>query len=561
MGNGGCTWWGCRDYCTGGFGNGEFFGENAYHRKDFLLTKDQILRFKAGETQFTLPVEINTYEGATLFRLTISATLYVATNNDEKEYDFKTNWNQLSIKQTPTVDNNATPLCTYNGKTYYGLLSISTKCDFTDGHDYASGSKGGNIRITEIQAKDGLVHTHNSNGIDYNQGNDNQHIKYTYCDGHGSDHSQNRSSGTWENHTWVTTKDWYNYDNTTMHQDQKCSKCGRTRTNSKTRTYYTNMNVLNPKGYEDNQSGYYQVSFDGTNWSSESVNGGPSGIYSLTYNSPVFIRFIRPYYDYYELKKIVATAEDDHWFSIGDNLWQHPTVPTKNLEQINDNTWKYIVTVDRACIEIYMDYKHTTLTLDPNGGTINGNSSPQALSPQMQYSTSNWWNVSSEEPIRNGYTFEGWYDAVTGGTKVYDTEGKCIRGTKYFDSNGNSLCVNDLTVYAHWKINTYNIYYTLYGSNASLQRTYTVESNNFALPTNPTLQGYTFKGWIGGIDQKDSVKKGNTYQTPTQNITVEKGSYGDYFFRAIFEKAHSVSDGINTDDVYIAQSVSHEKQY
>ena len=70
----------------------------------------------------------------------------------------------------------------------------------------------------------GISHTHNSKGIDYNQGNDNQHIKYTFCNEHGSDHSQNRSSGTWQNHTWV-------------HSDvrtDKCSACGKTRT----RHYY-----------------------------------------------------------------------------------------------------------------------------------------------------------------------------------------------------------------------------------------------------------------------------------------------------------------------------------
>ena len=56
------------------------------------------------------------------------------------------------------------------------------------------------------------LHTHNSSGIEYNQGNDTQHIKYTYCNGHGSDHSQNRSS-SYENHTWTTTKNWYNGHN------------------------------------------------------------------------------------------------------------------------------------------------------------------------------------------------------------------------------------------------------------------------------------------------------------------------------------------------------------
>ena len=398
---------------------------------------------------------------------------------------------------------------------------------YSNGHTRKPSDEGAGYAFIRVS---NISHTHNSNGTDYNQGNDNQHIKYTYCDGHGSDHSQNRSSGTWENHNWV------HISNT---QDQ-CTACKRTRT----RTYWNDINVYHPDGRQLRDDGncgwgYIKISNDGTNWSGEVTNENDMTA-NRTYGSRIYVKYIRPFYDYLEFGSITADGD---------------------IVSAGTNTWYHTVTGDSQSINIYMQYKHTTLTLDPNGGTINGNSSPQTLSPQMQYSTSNWWDVSSEMPIHNGYTFEGWYDAATGGTKVYDADGSCIRGTKYFDSNGNSLCVNDLTVYAHWKINTYNIYYTLYGSNASLQRTYTVESNNFALPTNPTLQGYTFKGWIGGIDQKDSVKKGNTYQTPTQNITVEKGSYGDYFFRAVFEKTHSVTDGINIDDVYIAQSIPHEKQY
>ena len=388
---------------------------------------------------------------------------------------------------------------------------------------------------------------HNHLGSKYEQ-NASQHRKYTYCTWHFGDTSQNRSYSSWENHTWVTTKDWYNYDNTTMHQDQKCSVCGYTRTNSKSREYSVNFNTLHPTKGEPNDFGrngwaYMRISTDNKNWSNECTD---YIIYNRPYGSKLYVQYIRPIVDYLEFGNITAKT---------------------SIENCSNNTWCYTVSnapsgeYTGGYVNINLQYKHTTLTLDPNGGMINGSSDKQALSPQMQYSMSNWWSISGKKPTRPGYTFEGWYDAATGGTKVYDTDGKCIRDTKYWDSNGNSLCVNDLTVYAHWKINTYNIYYTLYGSNASLQRTYTVESNNFALPTAPTLQGYTFKGWIGGIDQKDPVKKGSTYQTPTKNITVEKGSRGDYFFRAIFEKTHSVSDGINTDDVYIAQSIPHEKQY
>ena len=327
-------------------------------------------------------------------------------------------------------------------------------------------------------------------------------------------------------------------------------------------TYNVDLNIDHPtKGQPNDISGklgwgYVKVSTDGKNWTGEITNEDQamSVFYNRRAGEKVYIKYIRPYINYLEFGHISVT-KNKGLTSLGNNTWSY--IVSDNVEDpINNSVFS------GGSIHINLQYKHTTLTIDPNGGTINGNSSPQVLSPQMQYSTGNWNNVAGNKPTRAGYTFEGWYDAASGGTKVYDAEGKCIRGTKYWDSNGNSLCVNDLTVYAHWKINTYNIYYTLYGSNTSLQRTYTVESNNFTLPTNPTLQGYTFKGWIGGIDQKDPVKKGNTYQTPTKNITVEKSSYGDYFFRAIFEKTPSVNQtGNRTDDVYIAQSIPHEKQY
>ena len=344
-------------------------------------------------------------------------------------------------------------------------------------------------------------------------------------------------------HSFGSWSAWANSSNTEQKRTRTCSRCGKVETETRTRTYWNNINVNHPTKGENRDDGncgwgYIKISNDGTNWSGEVTNENDMTA-NRTYGSRIYVKYIRPFYDYLEFGSITADGD---------------------IVSAGTNTWYHTVTGDSQSINIYMQYKHTTLTLDPNGGTINGNSSPQALSPQMQYSTSNWWDVSGEMPIRNGYTFEGWYDADD--TKVYNTDGSCVRGTKYFDNNGNSLCVNDLTVYAHWKINTYNIYYTLYGSNASLQRTYTVESNNFALPTNPTLQGYTFKGWIGGIDQKDPVKKGNTYQTLTKNITISKGEYGDYFFRAIFEKTSSVDQtGNRTDNVYIAQSVPHEKQY
>ena len=94
IGNGGRTWWGNCDYCTGGFGNGEFFGEQGTSQKSFLLTKDQVLKYKKGEVQIAFPpgcYKIQSYRGAYLHSFSQRVTLYVAQGTGYKSYSFDTN--------------------------------------------------------------------------------------------------------------------------------------------------------------------------------------------------------------------------------------------------------------------------------------------------------------------------------------------------------------------------------------------------------------------------------------------------------------------------------------
>ena len=107
-----------------------------------------------------------------------------------------------------------------------------------------------------------------------------------------------------------------------MHQDQKCNVCGKTRVNSKTRYYYTdaslNTSVMNPNGVEDFKSGYYKLSKDNLTWSSDLVNDEKTYSRNFQYNEKLYIKFIKPYYDYYEFKEITGRY--------------------KTLEKIADNT-------------------------------------------------------------------------------------------------------------------------------------------------------------------------------------------------------------------------------
>lgn len=431
------------------------------------------------------------------------------------------------------------------GGSHYTSSQLSNVTKQNGGHD-----GNGFARIASM-------HTHNSSGVEYNQGNGSQHIKYTYCNGHGSDHSQNRNA-TWENHTWTTTKDWYNYDNTTMHQEQKCSLCGRTRVNSKTRTYWVNISVLDPDNVEHTAAstgiGYFRVSNDGINWSDLYYDQPDTLSYIgyAEYGSKIYIQYVKSATQTLEFKAIKATYNCllRYLTSTGD-LEKHQLTGGSDLTKVGDNTWVYTVTNDTVngmtsgqCIHIYMDYKHTTLTLNPNGGSINGSTEAQALSPQLQYSTAQWNNLSTKEPSRAGYTFTGWYDAPTGGTMVYDAQGKCIRSTAYFDKNGNSLCTSNLTVYAHWIPTKYQIKYILFKGSAEKVIEYTIE-DTVKIP-NASLNGYDFIGWTMSC-KNGSVGDGNktisaNVSVPTKDLVI-KGLYGDLTLTANYTKTEANTDG------------------
>jgi uncharacterized repeat protein (TIGR02543 family)/LPXTG-motif cell wall-anchored protein len=87
----------------------------------------------------------------------------------------------------------------------------------------------------------------------------------------------------------------------------------------------------------------------------------------------------------------------------------------------------------------------------------------------------------SVDPVKTGYTFDGWYTAKTGGTK--------------WDFAQDKMPGEDITLYAHFKINKYAVNYVVDGTTVK-----TVQINYDALvadkPTDPTKEGHTFEGWF-----------------------------------------------------------------
>lgn len=111
------------------------------------------------------------------------------------------------------------------------------------------------------------------------------------------------------------------------------------------------------------------------------------------------------------------------------------------------------------------------------------------------------------QPSMPGWTFNGWYTAASGGSR--------ISATTTYTAAGNQ------TLYAHWTLNTYSISYNANGGSLSGQKTsYNVNTDSFALPT-PTKNGYTFTGWTGS--------NGTTAQ---KSVTITKGSTGNRSYTA-----------------------------
>lgn len=134
----------------------------------------------------------------------------------------------------------------------------------------------------------------------------------------------------------------------------------------------------------------------------------------------------------------------------------------------------------------------TTVTFNKNGGS---GSTPATLTATHGSSSLSSGYVA---PTRTGYTFNGWYDAESGGNKVFGTNGVITASSGYADGSSNwTYTGTTLTVYARWTAKSYTV--TLdkqsgSGGPASVSATY-----NAAMPsaTMPTRTGYDFNGYYG----------------------------------------------------------------
>ncbi|EAF6342948.1 LPXTG cell wall anchor domain-containing protein [Listeria monocytogenes] len=106
------------------------------------------------------------------------------------------------------------------------------------------------------------------------------------------------------------------------------------------------------------------------------------------------------------------------------------------------------------------------------------------------------------EPTKDGYTFDGWYDAQTGGNK--------------WNFATNKMPANNITLYARYSVKSYTATFDKEGTTTTQTANY---DSLLTEPAAPTKDGYTFDGWY---DAETGGNKWNfaTNKMPAKNVTL-----------------------------------------
>lgn len=186
-----------------------------------------------------------------------------------------------------------------------------------------------------------------------------------------------------------------------------------------------------------------------------------------------------------------------------------PASVTNSLILAKSN--KMSAALTKTDVSWYYSRNSYTLTLQGNGGTV-----PTGTVTLKYNSTSNY-DMETNIPTRNGYSFKGWYTKASGGTQIYNASGVAVNDGTYWKNNRN-VYAGSYTLYAQWTAKTYTVTYNANGGilNGSSSASVTCGSS-VNLSPKCTKDGMLFAGW--GLSPADT-KVISSYSMPASNVTL-----------------------------------------
>ena len=250
-------------------------------------------------------------------------------------------------------------------------------------------------------------------------------------------------------------------------------------------------------------AGYYDAISGGAQY--YTATGASARTWDKTSNTTLYARWAAKTYTV-TLDKQAGTGGSDDVTATYDAAMPAITVPTRSsdifagyYDAASDGTQYYTAdgTSARAWDKaddatLYAHWSEVpvfTVTLDKQGGTGGSDGVTATYDDAMPAATM---------PTRTGYTFAGYYDAISGGIQYYTAAGTSART---WDKDAAA------TLYARWTANTYTVTFDKQGGTggpASVTATYDAAMPSAAMPTR---SGYTFAGYY------DAISGGAQYYT------------------------------------------------
>lgn len=144
-------------------------------------------------------------------------------------------------------------------------------------------------------------------------------------------------------------------------------------------------------------------------------------------------------------------GESDSGFSIA---WKNRTIAAGQTQ-----TYSYIIGIGKYNSDNKITFDANSGELKTPGTNINNPSGNYSNKVTVTYGTDTYSSMRNDIPERAGYIFDGWWTTPNdsnASVMVYDASGKCNNDCNYWKNN-QWQGTNDLTVYAHWKANTYTV--------------------------------------------------------------------------------------------------------
>ena len=234
----------------------------------------------------------------------------------------------------------------------------------------------------------------------------------------------------------------------------------------------------------------YNVVFDGNNHSS-----GATAAVTCTYNED-------------------CTLPSNGFSRTGYTFKGWSTTKGGSIKYENNGYVRNLTPVKDATVTLYAVWEANTYTVkfDKNSSEATGNVGSVVCTYDKACT------LPANNFTRVGATFDGW--AVTSNTAVQYKDKASVK-------NLTATANGTYTLYAHWKINTYNITYSYGGGSAGNYHPSTAKYGEVINISNPTRSCYSFRGWTISGYNSTYAKSGSS--STNVNTTINGTTSATYF--------------------------------